>query len=180
MAALRARGRVSITIEKRLPVQGGLGAGSGNAVAALIALERALKKKLSGAEELQNRGRGGFWISRCCFWSAGLCSWVGHGEEVYPLPDLPATICVVATPEIGVSTPKAFGDWDAMVAREGHTISVVAIIISGKGTTSVGPIQGQNVSRALAAGGTCRAWLGLGRSETRPLHGRRSSPPLPN
>src|ERR1700681_4927640 len=33
MAALRARGRVTITIEKRLPVQGGLGAGSGNAVA---------------------------------------------------------------------------------------------------------------------------------------------------
>src|SRR6266853_5581025 len=36
--ALRARGRVTISIEKRLPVQGGLGAGSGNAVAALIGL----------------------------------------------------------------------------------------------------------------------------------------------
>ena len=33
MAAPRARGRVTITIEKRLPVQGGMGAGSGNAVA---------------------------------------------------------------------------------------------------------------------------------------------------
>ena len=37
MAALEARGRVTITIEKRLPVQGGLGAGSGNAVATLLA-----------------------------------------------------------------------------------------------------------------------------------------------
>jgi 4-diphosphocytidyl-2-C-methyl-D-erythritol kinase len=34
---------------------------------------------------------------------------------VYPLPDLPASRCVVATPEIGVSTPKAFADWDALV-----------------------------------------------------------------
>src|SRR5437879_4903634 len=43
----------------------------------------------------------------------------GHGEEVYPLPDLPATVCVVATPEIGVSTPQAFADWDGMMAGEG-------------------------------------------------------------
>src|SRR5271157_114339 len=33
---------VEVHIEKRLPVQGGLGAGSGNAVAALVGLERAL------------------------------------------------------------------------------------------------------------------------------------------
>ncbi len=39
---------------------------------------------------------------------------VGRGEEVYPLPDLPPVVCVVATPEIGVSTPKAFADWDKM------------------------------------------------------------------
>ena len=33
---------VEIRIEKRLPVQGGLGAGSANAVAALVGLEREL------------------------------------------------------------------------------------------------------------------------------------------
>src|SRR2546421_11782410 len=52
MAAMKARGRVVIEIEKRLPVQGGLGGASGNAVAALLALERALKKRLSGADRL--------------------------------------------------------------------------------------------------------------------------------
>src|SRR4051794_4162673 len=41
MAALQTRGRLVITIEKRLPVQGGLGGASGNAVASLLALERA-------------------------------------------------------------------------------------------------------------------------------------------
>ena len=45
---LGAQGRVRIEIEKRLPVQGGLGAASSNAVATMVALERALKKKLSG------------------------------------------------------------------------------------------------------------------------------------
>src|SRR5580698_3408435 len=50
MVALRAKGRVVIEIEKRLPVQGGLGGASANAVAALLGLERALGKSLSGAE----------------------------------------------------------------------------------------------------------------------------------
>jgi 4-diphosphocytidyl-2-C-methyl-D-erythritol kinase len=53
MRALKARGRVVVKIEKRLPVQGGLGGASGNAIAALRALERALGKELSGAERLR-------------------------------------------------------------------------------------------------------------------------------
>jgi 4-diphosphocytidyl-2-C-methyl-D-erythritol kinase len=115
MAALRARGRVIITIEKRLPVQGGLGAGSGNAVAALLALERGLKKKLSGAERLRIAAEVGSDLP--LFLVGGTVLGVGHGEEVYPLPELPMVSCVIATPEIGVSTPKAFADWDAMMWR---------------------------------------------------------------
>src|SRR5580700_11292556 len=46
MGALRARGRVVVDIEKRLPVQGGLGGASANAVAVLFGLERVLKKTL--------------------------------------------------------------------------------------------------------------------------------------
>ena len=52
-AALRAKGRVVIEIEKRLPVQGGLGGASANAVATLLGLERALKKSLPAAERLR-------------------------------------------------------------------------------------------------------------------------------
>src|ERR1700722_8354599 len=39
---------------------------------------------------------------------------VGRGEQVYPLADLLATACVVVTPEAGVSTPKAFAEWDRL------------------------------------------------------------------
>ena len=39
---------------------------------------------------------------------------VGRGEQVYPLQDLPVTACVVVTPEVGVSTPKAFAEWDRL------------------------------------------------------------------
>jgi 4-diphosphocytidyl-2-C-methyl-D-erythritol kinase len=114
MVALKARGRVVVEIEKRLPVQGGLGGASGNAVATLLALERALKKGLSGPERLRIAAEVGSDLP--LFLVGGTVLGVGRGEEVFPLPDLSAIPCVVATPEIGVSTPKAFTDWDLLVA----------------------------------------------------------------
>jgi len=116
MVALRAHGRVVIEIEKRLPVQGGLGGASANAVAALLGLERALKKELPGPERLRIAAEVGSDLP--LFLVGGTVLGVGRGEEVYPLPDLPAMSCVIATPEIGVSTPKAFADWDLFVSRE--------------------------------------------------------------
>jgi 4-diphosphocytidyl-2-C-methyl-D-erythritol kinase len=67
MRALKAKGRVVIDIEKRLPVQGGLGGASANAVAALLGLERVLKKSLwplrSGCESRRK------WDRTCrCSW----------------------------------------------------------------------------------------------------------------
>ena len=115
LVALEARGRVVIEIEKRLPVQGGLGGASGNAVAALLGLERALKKRLTGPERLRSAAAVGSDLP--LFLVGGTVLGVGRGEEVFPLPDLAAIPCVVATPEIGVSTPKAFADWDFLVAN---------------------------------------------------------------
>jgi len=115
MVALKARGHVVIEIEKRLPVQGGLGGASANAVAALLGLERAVKKELPAPERLRIAGEVGSDLP--LFLVGGTVLGVGRGEEVYPLPDLPAIPCVVATPEIGVSTPRAFADWDLLVSR---------------------------------------------------------------
>ena len=114
MSALRARGRVVIEIEKSLPVQGGLGGASGNALGALLALERALKKRLSGAERLRVVAEVGSDLP--LFLVGGTCLGVGRGEEVFPLADLPSTACVIATPEVAVSTPQAFRDWDSAVS----------------------------------------------------------------
>src|SRR6202051_1607903 len=55
---LGAKGGVSVEIDKRLPVQGGLGAASSNAVATMVALERALRKKLSPMARLEDGGGG--------------------------------------------------------------------------------------------------------------------------
>jgi len=112
MAALGAKGRVAIEIEKRLPVQGGLGGASANAVATLIALEKALRKSLRAEERLRIAAEVGSDLP--LYLVGGTVLGVGRGEQVYPLPDLPATACVVVTPEIGVSTPRAFAEWDRL------------------------------------------------------------------
>jgi 4-diphosphocytidyl-2-C-methyl-D-erythritol kinase len=111
MSALRARGRVVLEVDKRLPVQGGLGGASGNAAAALLGLEIALKKQLSITEKLRIGAEVGSDVP--LFLVGGTVLGVGRGEEVYPLPDLPGMDCVIAAPEVAVSTPKAFADWDA-------------------------------------------------------------------
>ncbi len=114
MHALEVPGKVIIDIDKRLPVQGGLGGASSNAVAVLWALERSLQKSLPGPEKLRIAAEVGSDLP--LFLIGGTVLGVGRGEEVYPLLDLPPTNCVVATPEIAVSTPKAFADWDLMTA----------------------------------------------------------------
>jgi len=110
---LGAKGRVSVEIEKRLPVQGGLGAASSNAVATMVALELALRKKLSGTARLRIAADVGSDLP--LFLVGGTALGVGRGEEVYPLADLPSLPMVVVMPEVGVSTPQAFADWDALM-----------------------------------------------------------------
>src|SRR6202158_3786724 len=110
---LGAKGRVSVEIEKRLPVQGGLGAASSNAVATMVALELALKRKLPAAARLRIAADVGSDLP--LFLIGGTVLGVGRGEEVYPLADLPSVAMVVVMPEVGVSTAQAFADWDALV-----------------------------------------------------------------
>ena len=147
---------VSIHIEKRLPIQGGLGAGSANAIAALVGLEIELSRV---RENVLPGGRGRIsWLDMSQFaenmgvpepgspafnaenWPSfelNLAAKVGsdvplflvggavlgrsRGENVYPLPDLDPVWCVVALPPVGVSTPQAFRDWDALCTDEGLT-----------------------------------------------------------
>ena len=112
MEELDATGRVVIEIEKKLPVQGGLGAGSSNAAATMIGLERALKKKLTQAARLRAASAVGSDLP--LFAVGGTVLGVGRGEEVYPVADFPSIPLVIVTPEIGVSTPRAFADWDQL------------------------------------------------------------------
>lgn len=153
---------VEIHIEKRLPVQGGLGAGSANAVAALVGLEKELDLLAQDetrdlifrivpqdvlAERAEKLGletpRPGEndnpelravqlsvaklkWAAQVgsdvpLFLIGGAILGTDRGQQVSPLTDIPETWCLVAVPDLGISTPRAFADWDALCAAEGLT-----------------------------------------------------------
>jgi 4-diphosphocytidyl-2-C-methyl-D-erythritol kinase len=123
LSALALKRQVVIEIDKRLPVQGGLGGASSNAVAALLGLELALKKSLPANERLRIAAEVGSDLP--LFLVGGTVLGLGRGEQVYPLEDLPAMACVVVTPEVGVSTPKAFAEWDRKVAARDSKLTSV-------------------------------------------------------
>ncbi|MGO8719235.1 MAG: 4-(cytidine 5'-diphospho)-2-C-methyl-D-erythritol kinase [Acidobacteriaceae bacterium] len=113
---LKISAQVSIHIDKRLPVQGGLGAGSANAVAALIGLEKELGIALPAEENLEIAAETGSDVP--LFLVGGTVLGLGRGEQVSPLPDLPETYCVLAVPDVRVSTPQAFRDLDQLLAEK--------------------------------------------------------------
>jgi 4-diphosphocytidyl-2-C-methyl-D-erythritol kinase len=110
LKTLKTRSKVRIAIEKNLPVQGGLGAASSNAVVTMLALEKALKMQLTPLDRLRIAAEVGSDVP--LFLVGGTVLGTGRGEQVYPLEDLPSLHCLVATPSVGVSTPAAFADWD--------------------------------------------------------------------
>ncbi len=133
LEALGITAEVDIHIEKQLPVQGGLGAGSANAVAALVGLDEELN---TGTWERGNSRVG--WAAKRLelaaqvgsdvplFLIGGTVLGLDRGQQVYPLPDFEPVWCVLAIPETGVSTPQAFRDWDTLCAAEGLTAETSA------------------------------------------------------
>jgi len=118
LAKAGVAGDVKLHIQKELPVQGGIGAGSANAAAALLGLERELGIALSQQDRLEIAAQVGSDVP--LFFLGGAVLGTNRGEEVQPMRDLPPTPCVVAVPEVGVSTPRAFAEWDGQCAVNGR------------------------------------------------------------
>jgi 4-diphosphocytidyl-2-C-methyl-D-erythritol kinase len=106
---------VEIHIQKNLPIQGGMGAGSANAAAALLGLERELSLELAASERLSLAAAVGSDVP--LFLVGGSVMGRDRGQLVSTAPALTLhgsdqIPCVVALPGIGVSTPQAFCEWD--------------------------------------------------------------------
>jgi 4-diphosphocytidyl-2-C-methyl-D-erythritol kinase len=97
---------VRIRLEKRIPMGGGLGGGSSDAATVLRALQVLLGAPAPGAElwELA-RGLG---ADVPFFLVGGTALGVGRGDEIVPLPDLPACDITLALPPVHVPTAQVF------------------------------------------------------------------------
>jgi 4-diphosphocytidyl-2-C-methyl-D-erythritol kinase len=146
------RGKVVITIEKNLPLQGGLGAASSNGVTTLFGLEHESQTALNPDDRLRIGEEVGSDLP--LFLIGGTVYGQGRGEQVLPLEDLPSVDCVLVTPDIGVSTPKAFANWDAL--NGGESAEVASSHASAR--TSVLTVAPQS-SRILSFSRLVYEWL---------------------
>jgi 4-diphosphocytidyl-2-C-methyl-D-erythritol kinase len=98
-----------VRIDKAIPVEAGLGGGSADAAAALLALGR-----LWGGVPITLLREVGAAIGADVpfFLSGGTALGLGRGEEIYPLVDLPPHFVVIVRPPFGVSTAEAYGWYD--------------------------------------------------------------------
>jgi len=95
-----------LRLEKNIPVHGGLGGGSADAAAALVLLDRLWG---CGLDELDfHRLAAGLGSDVPFFLHGGLALGIGRGDEVFELPDQEALAVVVAVPNVGVSSPRAY------------------------------------------------------------------------
>jgi 4-diphosphocytidyl-2-C-methyl-D-erythritol kinase len=140
----RKRGKLVIAIEKNLPIQGGLGAGSSNGIATMFALERELQETLSPEDRLNIAAEVGSDLP--LFLVGGTVLGVGRGERVFPLEDLASIPCVLVTPNRNVSTPEAFADWDRRFGDHGITHDPQKL---SKLTQSIGSDTISSFSRAV-------------------------------
>lgn len=104
--AMRKSGRVEIRLLKKIPMGAGLGGGSTDAAAILMALPVLAGGRLDLAALHCLATQLGSDVP--FFLLGGRAAALGRGEELYPLPDAPLARGVVVAPELHVSTPEAY------------------------------------------------------------------------
>jgi len=104
--AMRVTGRVEMRIHKRIPMGAGLGGGSSDAAAVLLALPVLAGRRVELPE-------------LCClaeqlgsdvpfFLLGGRAVGIGRGSELFPLPDEPPRAGLLVVPAVHVSTSEAY------------------------------------------------------------------------
>jgi 4-diphosphocytidyl-2-C-methyl-D-erythritol kinase len=107
---------VHLRLVKRIPVQAGLGGGSSDAAAALVAVNRLAGDPVPRHELLQFATALGADVPFLLSGAPLALAW-GHGERLLRLPPLPPAPALLLTPPVGVGTVEAYGWVDA--ARHG-------------------------------------------------------------
>jgi len=103
---------VRLVLRKRIPAGAGLGGGSADAAAALLAVRRLLDVDVDDATVLALAAEVGADVSFCV---RGGSAWMrGRGEIVEPV-DLPAGLAfLLAMPPFRIATPDVYRAWDRL------------------------------------------------------------------
>jgi 4-diphosphocytidyl-2-C-methyl-D-erythritol kinase len=103
---LKISAEVDFELEKRIPMGAGLGGGSSDAAAILLALPKLAGKLIPLPRLLTLAAQLGSDVP--FFLLGGTAAVLGRGDELYPLQDLRSPYVLVVSPDVHVSTPDAY------------------------------------------------------------------------
>ena len=101
---------VVIQLDKQIPLQAGLGGGSADAAATLMALAHAWRVPVKPSQLTDVAAYLGADVPFAL--TGGTALGLGRGDEIYPLTDLPRHWIVLLVPGFGVSSSEAYGWYD--------------------------------------------------------------------
>ncbi len=106
LEATRTTGCLDIRLAKRIPMGAGLGGGSSDAAAVLLALPVLAGKRLGLEQLIETAAALGSDVPY--FLLGGRALGLGRGAELYPLPDERSAQALVVAPDVHVSTAGAY------------------------------------------------------------------------
>lgn len=106
---------LEIVLHKQIPVGAGLGGGSADAAAVLRALDRACGDRLGRDALIALASEIGSDVAFCL--GGGTMLATGRGEQLSPLPPVPACFFVIVKPGFCISTPELFRRIDSAPLR---------------------------------------------------------------
>jgi 4-diphosphocytidyl-2-C-methyl-D-erythritol kinase len=109
------RGGIRVRIHKAIPAGSGLGGASSDAAATVLGLERLTGDRLGSAVRFRLAARLGSDVP--FFLLGGRALGCGRGEELFPLEDLPARMCLVVFPGFSVATAEAYREASRLLTK---------------------------------------------------------------
>ena len=116
-AQRRGPSGVRVRVTKRIPAQAGLGGGSADAAATLLALTRLWQLRFDIVDLVRLGARLGADVP--FFLAGGTALGTGRGDDVSPLTEPDASAVVLVTPPFGIATPDTYR-WFDLDGRPGR------------------------------------------------------------
>ncbi len=129
---MAVRRGVRVVLRKAIPVAGGLGGGSSDGAATLLALTRLWDLDLSVEALAEMAAELGSDVPFFIYGGTALCE--GRGERVRPVPGAAEMHYALAMPGIAVSTAAVYGRWqNGLTSRDNASNNVLGAWASGDG-----------------------------------------------
>lgn len=132
-------GGVSFALEKHIPSQAGMGGGSADCAAALIALDMLFETHTPVDELLKIGASLGADVPFCLVGGTKICG--GVGERLTEISSLPDCFIVVCKPDVSVSTPEAYAAFDRLNNTKHSDFSGVVSAFKSGSLADIGGIM---------------------------------------